>query len=327
MLAARLWHAADQKTYALMCNILGQQGAATSAWAIAHFPCDDFQKIDRLWVEASDGVFGFSVQKSIWDDICETVHDWSEVNQYRKQVFRARVGWKQPTDETALLGPSVAYEDLCLSKAGQLPNGRATQFFAFQQFCLEKYGESWAGTSATVSEYGFAFDPLMQRSATCLAAPDQAALAADFEQYATQLLHHADPSLRSLSARSLGNLRSDRAVPLLLSAIADPSAPVRRSVVNALGKIGSAAAIPAITAAIDDADWNVRRLAIEAAGTLKGDEAIPALMRAMERALTPDLPRKIAVADTTTQQNILQALRNIGSEAAKNAIAQLNPAP
>ena len=34
-----------------------------------NFPCQDLGTIDKLWVEYSDGKFGFSVQKKIYQDL------------------------------------------------------------------------------------------------------------------------------------------------------------------------------------------------------------------------------------------------------------------
>ncbi|NJR67007.1 MAG: transcriptional regulator, partial [Leptolyngbyaceae cyanobacterium CRU_2_3] len=36
---------------------------------IREFPCEDLRVIDRLWVQYSNGRFGFSVQKRIWLEV------------------------------------------------------------------------------------------------------------------------------------------------------------------------------------------------------------------------------------------------------------------
>ena len=69
--------------------------------------------IDRLWVEASNGHFGFSVQKKIWEEFGNpTDHDDSYLE------FMEAVGWKLGDD-------FVSYDDLKFSPShsltGELP--------------------------------------------------------------------------------------------------------------------------------------------------------------------------------------------------------------
>ncbi|MBD2185293.1 GUN4 domain-containing protein [Planktothrix sp. FACHB-1355] len=47
-------------------------------------PCTDLRTIDRLWVDYSNGRFGFSVQKRIYDR--EVSRDWEKMGD--------RVGWR-----------------------------------------------------------------------------------------------------------------------------------------------------------------------------------------------------------------------------------------
>ena len=51
--------------------------------SIEKFPCEDLRTIDQLWVKYSQGRFGFSVQKQIYQEVQE---------HYRK--FGDRVGWR-----------------------------------------------------------------------------------------------------------------------------------------------------------------------------------------------------------------------------------------
>ena len=37
--------------------------------SIDNFPCEDLRTIDQLWVKYSDGRFGFSVQKRIYQNL------------------------------------------------------------------------------------------------------------------------------------------------------------------------------------------------------------------------------------------------------------------
>ena len=63
------WKEADQETAERILEVMGRQ---SEGWLrvedIEQFPCKDLKIIDRLWVNASDGKFGFSVQQQIWRD-------------------------------------------------------------------------------------------------------------------------------------------------------------------------------------------------------------------------------------------------------------------
>ncbi len=102
------WREADKETYKLMIQTCGKDfGNGFSRKDLEEFPCWDLQRIDRLWVEASNGHFGFSVQKKIWEE-CG--------NDYKK--FMEKVGWRSEDE-------FVMYEDqkfsLSLSLRGELP--------------------------------------------------------------------------------------------------------------------------------------------------------------------------------------------------------------
>jgi eukaryotic-like serine/threonine-protein kinase len=58
---------------------------------IEKFPCEDLHTIDQLWVEYSNGSFGFSVQKRIYRSVGGTMEYNSEV----WQKFGDRVGWRK----------------------------------------------------------------------------------------------------------------------------------------------------------------------------------------------------------------------------------------
>jgi hypothetical protein len=60
------WKEADQETLNVMLKIANRE---EEGWldreSIQNFPCYALEKIDQLWVEASNSKFGFSVQKKI----------------------------------------------------------------------------------------------------------------------------------------------------------------------------------------------------------------------------------------------------------------------
>jgi hypothetical protein len=92
-----MWQAADVETHKLMMQTCGKEGlkflGGFSVKDLQEFPCWDLQTIDRLWVEASNGHFGFSVQKKIWKE-CGSPMSYN--GDYKK--FQLRVGWRSGDD-------------------------------------------------------------------------------------------------------------------------------------------------------------------------------------------------------------------------------------
>jgi hypothetical protein len=122
LLKAQKWEEADRETARIMLEVAGQ---TERGWLepddLENFPCEDLLAIDRLWVAASQGHFGFSVQKQIWQDCGSPMgpgKDWDR--------FCDRVGWK-------VKGAYVDYRNLkknpSLSLAGELPMGRGVDSF------------------------------------------------------------------------------------------------------------------------------------------------------------------------------------------------------
>ncbi|MGJ3249626.1 MAG: caspase, EACC1-associated type [Elainellaceae cyanobacterium] len=89
-LQAQNWKEADQETLNVMLKVANREEEGwLDSESLENFPCDTLQRIDQLWVNASDGKFGFSVQKQIWQDVgSPTVYNdaWEE--------FGDRVGWR-----------------------------------------------------------------------------------------------------------------------------------------------------------------------------------------------------------------------------------------
>jgi hypothetical protein len=70
LLKARKWEEADKETLAVMLKIAGrEQEDWLDPKSIKNFPSTDLRTIDQLWVKYSDGRFGFSVQKRIWESV------------------------------------------------------------------------------------------------------------------------------------------------------------------------------------------------------------------------------------------------------------------
>ncbi|MFM6307858.1 MAG: GUN4 domain-containing protein, partial [Dolichospermum sp.] len=84
-----------------------------------NFPCADLRTIDQLWVKYSDGRFGFSVQKRIYQGLGGT----REYNQEIWLKFNDKVGWKE--GESWLYYSDITFDKIILIKKapeGHLPD-------------------------------------------------------------------------------------------------------------------------------------------------------------------------------------------------------------
>jgi energy-coupling factor transporter ATP-binding protein EcfA2 len=114
LLFAGEWEAADRETYRLMITTVGKgAGELFDRADLENFPCADLLAIDKLWVKASNGHFGFSVQKKIWEECGSPMScsdDWEK--------FGDRVGWRRDGD---WLSYSDFHQNPSLSPVGELP--------------------------------------------------------------------------------------------------------------------------------------------------------------------------------------------------------------
>lgn len=99
LLAEGKWQQADQETAGLMLKIAKREEEdCLYPEDIEEFPCEDLQIIDELWVKYSNGRFGFSVQKLIWEKIGQV----NSVDNYDLDTwfaFAERVGWRTETTD------------------------------------------------------------------------------------------------------------------------------------------------------------------------------------------------------------------------------------
>ncbi len=91
LLKAGKWKEADEETTNKMLEVARR---TKEGWLrvedIDNFPCEDLRTIDQLWVKYSDGRFGFSVQKHIYQSLKGT-------RSYDRKVWSAfgdQVGWR-----------------------------------------------------------------------------------------------------------------------------------------------------------------------------------------------------------------------------------------
>jgi hypothetical protein len=91
LLTAGEWRKADEKTKFIMCKISNRD---KEGWLdrgeIERFPWQDIRIINRLWVECSNGRFGFSVQKQLWQSINVESNNDFEV----EKTLSDRIGWR-----------------------------------------------------------------------------------------------------------------------------------------------------------------------------------------------------------------------------------------
>ena len=112
-LVAEMWKEADLETTRAMLQATGRE---KEGWFrdedIDNFSCEDLRIIDQLWLESSQGKFGFSVQKNIYQNLGGT----REYNMKIWSKFATQVGWEQ--------GEWKDYNDLTFNLSaprGQLP--------------------------------------------------------------------------------------------------------------------------------------------------------------------------------------------------------------
>ncbi|GCL41298.1 serine/threonine-protein kinase [Dolichospermum planctonicum] len=91
-LAQGKWKEANEETKRVMLAVAKRE---KEGWLnegnIDNFPCEDLRTIDQLWVKYSDGKFGFSVQKRIYQGFGGT----REYNSDIWEKFGDKVGWRK----------------------------------------------------------------------------------------------------------------------------------------------------------------------------------------------------------------------------------------
>jgi GUN4-like/NACHT domain len=92
------WKEADQETYRLMITTVGKEvGQLFEEEELLNFPCEELRAIDGLWVNYSNGHFGFSVQKKIYVE-CGATLDGKYPGTKVWEAFGDRVGWREKNE-------------------------------------------------------------------------------------------------------------------------------------------------------------------------------------------------------------------------------------
>jgi serine/threonine-protein kinase len=114
LLKAWKWEEAEKETLRVMLVVAKRE---KEGWLekedIDNFPCEDIRTIDQLWVKYSNGKFGFSVQKRIYQSFGGT----REYNYEIWNKFVDRVGWRK--GENWLYYNNITFEKTALE--GHLP--------------------------------------------------------------------------------------------------------------------------------------------------------------------------------------------------------------
>jgi|GEM_PF-1152539 len=123
LLKAQDWRTADQETYKVMIRAVGKQsGDRFTRDELLNFPCVDLRTIDQLWVNYSQGKFGFSVQKQIYVE-CGATLDGQYPGDKIWYEFCDRVGWRKAGSSLSYR----SYRDLkanpSFSPTGEFPLG------------------------------------------------------------------------------------------------------------------------------------------------------------------------------------------------------------
>jgi serine/threonine protein kinase len=123
------WREADIETGKVMLQVAGREKEGwLNVQSIDNFPCEDLRVIDQLWVKYSDGRFGFSVQKRIYQSCGGT----QEYDRDIWEDFGDRVGWLAKGWKKFWLGRKWLYSyDLTFNTStpqGHLPSGASPQF-------------------------------------------------------------------------------------------------------------------------------------------------------------------------------------------------------
>ncbi len=94
LLASGQWKEADRETLAVMLKVANRETERyLDLESIETFPCTDLRTIDQLWVKYSNGRFGFSVQKRIWESVGGKPGEYYDYEIVKK--FGDRVVWEK----------------------------------------------------------------------------------------------------------------------------------------------------------------------------------------------------------------------------------------
>ncbi len=129
LLAAGNWKQADEETLTVIIKATGREQLGwLSSESVRNFSCTDLRTIDKLWVKYSNGRFGFSVQKRIWESVGR---DYQKLGNC--------VGWR----EERMTVKWISYSKVTFDTSA--PEGHLPVFFGLQIVGVCGGGWGWLG--------------------------------------------------------------------------------------------------------------------------------------------------------------------------------------
>lgn len=85
LLASGRWREANEQTRVILLRAVNTEENYLNDEQIQNFPCQVLKIIDRLWLKYSNGRFGFSIQKQIFDECKKDIPTFGDRVQWRIQ--------------------------------------------------------------------------------------------------------------------------------------------------------------------------------------------------------------------------------------------------
>jgi len=137
-LAAGDFKLANQTTYNLMLRAADRGAQDRLRYEDVQNSCEDLNIIDQLWLNNSDGKFGFRVQQQIYQSLGGTLWEWEYNTQNIWHSFGNEVGWRRNDQD-------LAYSDLDFGP--DVPSGHFPALAIWVVFIGEQDPEEWLGFS------------------------------------------------------------------------------------------------------------------------------------------------------------------------------------
>lgn len=98
LLASKKWEKADKETFAILLKLCSSKNSQDGYWVneenIKNIQLSDLNHINYLWYKYSNGRFGYSIQKCIWQDITDNCEiDINNIQYEKWQNFCEHLGW------------------------------------------------------------------------------------------------------------------------------------------------------------------------------------------------------------------------------------------
>jgi len=111
LLQEKRWKESDWETAFVILQAVGRESwqPVKDEWLL-NFPSKDLKTIDQLWVQASQGRYGFSIQKRIWQECGSPISDNDDWQRFCERIEWPRDVWvdkaleKLKWDGTGVIG-------------------------------------------------------------------------------------------------------------------------------------------------------------------------------------------------------------------------------